>query len=85
MTDILSTNGSSMWNSSNARVPRTHGNTLDNALLIFAYSILSVIAIFGNSIVCYVILKNKVCSRLHIGLIDGECFVKNKFRYHFQV
>ena len=42
--------------------PRTHGSTLDNALLVFAYSVLSVIAIFGNSMVCYVILKNK---RLH--------------------
>ncbi|KAL8566064.1 hypothetical protein ACOMHN_012849 [Nucella lapillus] len=45
-----------------ANWPKTRGETLDNALLIFAYSILSVIAVFGNSLVCYVILKNK---RLH--------------------
>nr|KAG5701596.1 hypothetical protein BaRGS_019285 [Batillaria attramentaria] len=40
----------------------TRGNALDNALFILAYSVLSVIAVFGNSLVCYVICKNK---RLH--------------------
>ncbi|XP_041369647.1 probable G-protein coupled receptor 83 [Gigantopelta aegis] len=34
----------------------------ENSILIIAYSILCVISLFGNSLVCYVILKNK---RLH--------------------
>ena len=64
VVDILRNNsasGHNSWNGS-GRGPGAHGKTLENALLIFAYSILSVIAIFGNSLVCYVILKNK---RLH--------------------
>ena len=64
VVDILRNNsasGHSSWNGS-GRGPGAHGKTLENALLIFAYSILSIIAIFGNSLVCYVILKNK---RLH--------------------
>ncbi|XP_070212546.1 G-protein coupled receptor 83-like [Littorina saxatilis] len=40
----------------------TVDKTPENAILIFAYSILSIIAIFGNSLVVYVILKNR---RLH--------------------
>ncbi|KAL8591605.1 hypothetical protein ACOMHN_030491 [Nucella lapillus] len=38
---------------------KTHGHPLDNALLILAYSLLALTAVFGNSLVCYVILKNQ--------------------------
>ena len=63
VVDILknSSAGGSAWDGS-GRGPGTHGKTLENTLLIFAYSVLSVTAIFGNSLVVYVILKNK---RLH--------------------
>ncbi|XP_046548369.1 probable G-protein coupled receptor 83 [Haliotis rubra] len=36
--------------------------TVENIIIVIAYSILSLISFFGNSLVCYVILKNK---RLH--------------------
>lgn len=53
---------SSSLNDSSLDSTDTRGNVVHNTLIILAYSILSAISLFGNTLVCYVIFKNK---RLH--------------------